>query len=142
MSTALQVALFVASLTFIILALCIIPVTFHLRRKLEQLVITAADLKEKLQLLVEDSHTMVRNVTELSKRANQQLDEVSRVVQTARQWAERADRLVNEVGSAIEPPVHSLVRNMNLFRTGIATFLQVLSHRNQHNQTKKESDHV
>src|ERR1019366_730774 len=101
MSTALQVALFVASLTFIILALCIIPVTFHLRRKLEQLVITAADLKEKLQLLVEDSHTMVRNVTELSKRANQQLDEVSRVVQTARQWAERADRLGDEVGSAL-----------------------------------------
>ena len=142
MSTALQVALFVASITFIVLALCIIPVAFHLRRKLEQLVTTAGELKEKLQALVEDSHEMVRNVTELSKRANQQLDEVSRVVQTARQWAERADRLVNEVGSAIEPPVHSLVRNMNLFRTGIATFLQFLSHRNQHNQTTKESDHV
>jgi hypothetical protein len=70
------------------------------------------------------------------------LDEVSRVVQTTRQWADRVDQLVNEVGSAIEPPVHSLVRNMNLFRTGIATFLQFLSHRNQHNQTTKESDHV
>jgi methyl-accepting chemotaxis protein len=126
MSTALQAALFVASLTFIILALCILPVAFHLRRKLEQLVITAADLKEKLQLLVEDSHEMVRNVTELSKRANQELDEVSRVVQTARQWTERVDRLVNEVGSAIEPPVHSVVRNINLFRAGVTTFLQVL----------------
>ena len=142
MSTALQVALFVASLTFIVLALCIIPVVFHLRRKLELLVVTAAALKEKLQVLVEDSHEMVRNVTQLSKRANQQLDEVSEVVQTVRQWTERADKIVNEVGSAIEPPVHSLVRNVNLFRTGIATFLQFLSHRNQHNQTTKESDHV
>lgn len=142
MSTALQVAVFVASLAFIVLAVCIIPVAFHLRRKLEQLVNTAGELKEKLQVLVEDSHEMVRNVTELSKRANQQLDEVSRVVHTARQWTERADQLVNEIGSAIEPPVHSLVRNMNLVRTGIATFLQVLSHRNQHNQTRKESDHV
>jgi uncharacterized protein YoxC len=142
MSTALQVALFVASLTFIVLALCIIPVAFHLRRKLEQLVATVGELKDKLQALVDDSHEMVRNVTELSKRANQQLDEVSRVVQTTRQWADRADRLVNEVGSAIEPPVHSLVRNMNLIRTGIATFLQFLTHRNQRNQTTKESDHV
>ena len=142
MSTALQVVLFVASLTFIVLALCIIPVAFHLRRKLEQLMTTAADLKEKLQVLVEDSHEMVRNVTQLSKRANQQLDDVSQVVQTARQWTERADKIVNEIGSAVEPPVHSLVRNMNLFRTGIATFLQFLSHRNQHNQTTKESDHV
>lgn len=142
MSTALQVALFVASLVFIVLAVCIIPVAFHLRRKLEQLVTTAGELKDKLEVLVGDSHEMVRNVTELSKRANQQLDEVGRVVHTARQWTDRADQLVNEIGSAIEPPVHSLVRNMNLVRTGIATFLQFLSHRNQHNQTKKESDHV
>ena len=142
MSAILQVALFVASLTFIVLAICIIPVAFHLRRKLEQLVITVGELKEKLQLLAEDSHTMVRNVTELSKRANQQLDDVSHVVQTARQWTERADRLVNEVGSAIEPPVHSMVRNMNLFRTGIAAFLQFFSNRNHHNQTTKESNHV
>ena len=142
MATALQVALFVACITFIVLALCIIPVAFHLRRKLEQLVFTVGQLKDKLEALVEDSHTMVRNVTELSKRANQQLDDVSRVVQTARGWSDRADKLVNEIGSVVEPPVHSLLRNMNLLRTGVATFLQFLSHRNEHNQTTKESDHV
>jgi uncharacterized protein YoxC len=142
MSTALQVVLFIASLAFIVLALCIIPVAFHLRRKLEQLVNTAADLKEKLHVLVEDSHMMVRNVTDLSKRANEQLDEVGEVVQTVRQWTERADKIVNEIGSVVEPPVHTLVRNVNVFRTGIATFLQFLSHRNQHSQTTKESDHV
>jgi uncharacterized protein YoxC len=142
MSIALQVVLFIASITFIVLALCIIPVAFHLRRKLEQLVVTVGQLKDKLEALVEDSHTMVRNVTELSKRANQQLDDVSRVVQTARGWSDRADKLVNEIGSVVELPVHSLVRNMNLLRTGVATFLQFLSHRNEHNQTTKESDHV
>lgn len=142
MSTALQVALFIASLTFVVLALCIIPVAFHLRRKLEQLVNTVGELKEKLEALAADSHTMVRNVTDLSKRAHQQLDEVDQVVQTARQWAKRADKIVDEIGSVVEPPVHSLVRNVNLFRTGIAAFLQFLSHRNQHNPTTKESDHV
>jgi uncharacterized protein YoxC len=142
MSTALQVALFLASITFIILALCIIPVAFHLRRKLEQLVVTTTDLKEKLHVLVEDSHAMVKNVTDLSKRANEQLDEISVVVQTVRQWTDRADKIVDEIGSVVEPPVHSLVRNTNLLRTGIATFLQFLSHRNQHSKTTKESDHV
>ena len=142
MSTALQVALFVASVAFTVLVICLIPIVFQARRKVEQLVITAGELKEKLQALVEDSHEMVRNVTELSKRANEELDEVSHVVGTVRQWTERADQLVNEVGSAIEPPVPSIVRNMNLFRTGVSTFLQVLLHRNQHNQTKREQDHV
>ncbi|HXI84529.1 MAG TPA: DUF948 domain-containing protein [Verrucomicrobiae bacterium] len=141
MSAALQVALFVASLAFVVLVVCLIPVVFQVQRKLEQLVITHAELNEKLQVLVEDSHKMVRSVTELSKRATEELDEVSRMVQTAHRWTERVDRLVDEVGSAIEPPVHSVVRNMNLFRTGVTTFLQVLLHRNQHNQTKKEQDH-
>jgi uncharacterized protein YoxC len=142
MLIALQVALFLASITFIILALCLIPIAFHLRRKLEQLVITTADLKEKLHILVQDSHEMVRNVTQLSKRANEQLDEVGVVVQTVQEWTDRADKIVKEVGSVVEPPVHSLVRNANLLRTGIATFLQFLSHRNQQNKTTKESDHV
>jgi uncharacterized protein YoxC len=142
MSTALQIVLFLASITFIILALCIIPVAFHLRSKLEQLVVTVGQLKEKFEALAEDSHEMVRNVTQLSKRANQQLDEVDHVVKTARQWTERADRLVDEIGSVVEPPVHTLVRNANLLRTGLATFLQFLSHRNQQKQTTKETDHV
>jgi uncharacterized protein YoxC len=142
MSAALQVALFVASLAFIVLVVCLIPIVFQARRKLEQLLAATEELKEKARALVEDSHEMVRNVTDLSKRANEELDEVGRVVQTVHQWTERADRLVNEVGSVIEPPVHSALRNMNLFRTGVTTFLQVLLHRNQHNQTKREQDHV
>ena len=142
MTAAVQAALFVASLAFIALVGCLIPILFQAQRKLEQLVITHGELKEKLQVLVEDSHKMVRNVTELSQRVTEELDEVSRMVQTARRWTERVDRLVNEVGSAIEPPVHSAVRSMNLFRTGVTTFLQVLLHRNHHNQTKKEQDYV
>jgi len=142
MSTALQVVLIVASLAFIVLVVCLIPILFQAQRKLEELVTTHGELKEKLQVLVDDSHKMVQSVTELTKQAREELNEVSCVVQTARQWAERIDRLVNEVGSAIEPPVHSVVRNINLLRAGVATFLQVLLHRNQHNQTKKEQDHV
>jgi uncharacterized protein YoxC len=142
MSAALQVASFVASLAIVVLVVCLIPIIFQARRQLEQLVITAGELKEKALALVQDSHEMVQKVSELSKRANGELDEVSCMVQTARQWTERVDRLVNEVESAIEPPVHSVVRNISLFRTGVTTFLQVLSHRNQHNRIKKEQDHV
>ena len=118
------------------------PLVFQARRKLEQLLATTEELKEKAQALVEDSHEMVRNIADLSRRANEELDGVSQMVHTARQWPERVDRLVNVVGSAIEPPVHSALRNMNLFQTGVTTFLQVLLHRNQHNQTKREQDHV
>ena len=75
----------------------------------------------------------------LTTRANQQMDDVNQVVHTVRQWTQRADRLVNEVGAAIEPPVFSLVRNMNLFRTGVTTFIQALLQGNHHNQTNNQT---
>jgi uncharacterized protein YoxC len=143
MSTVLQVALFLASVAFVVLAACLVPIAFQARRDLEHLALTAMQLKAKLEVLVEDSRELVRNVDVLSKRVNQQMDEVDQVVRTARQWTERADRLVNEVGSAIEPPVFSLVRNIKLLRTGATTFLQALFQSNQNNnQTRQEKDHV
>jgi len=39
-SAALQVVLFVASLAFIVLVICLIPIVFQAQRNLEQLVIT------------------------------------------------------------------------------------------------------
>ena len=142
MSTALQVALFIASVAFTLLVVCLIPLAFQARRQLEQLATTAEEVKGEIQILVADGQVLVRNLTELTARANQQLDEVSHVVQTARQWSERADRIVNELGATIEPPVHTLVKNLNLLRAGVTTFLEFFTHRNQHNQTKEEENHV
>ena len=143
MSAALQVSLFLASLAFIGLVACIIPMAFQARSQFKQLVLTVEQLKPNLVLLVPDSREMVRNVSELSKRASQQMDEVGRVVHTARQWTDRGDRIVNAVGSAIEPPVFSLVRKLSVLRTGTTTFLQALFHPNQNNnQARREKNHV
>jgi uncharacterized protein YoxC len=137
------VVLFLASVAFIVLAACIIPIAFQARRRLAELVLTAELLKPKLEVLAQDGRELVRSVTDLSKRANKHMDDVGKMVSTAHQWTERADRIVNEVGSVIEPPAFALVRNMNLFRTGATAFLRTLFHPNQNNnQTKQEKDHV
>ena len=143
MSTALQVPLFVASVAVIVLAACIVPLAFQARRRLGRLALTAEEFKADVKVLVQDSREMVRNMNELATRANRQLGDTAKVVNTVQRWTERADRLVDEVGSAIEPPVFSLVRNMNLFRTGATTFLQTIFRTKQNNhQTKQEKDHV
>jgi uncharacterized protein YoxC len=143
MSAALQVALFLASLAIIALVACLVPIAFSVWRRLERLSLTAEQLKANVDGLVHDSREMVRSVNGLATRANQQMDEAAEVVQTVQQWTKRADRLVNEVGAAIEPPVFSLLRNMNLLRTGATTFLQALFHNKQNNnQAKQEKHHV
>jgi uncharacterized protein YoxC len=141
-SVALQIALFFASLSVIVLVACIVPIAFQTRRNSEQLLRTIEELKSNTQLLAQDSRELVRSLNDLCRRANQQMDELSQILRTAQQWTQRADRLVEEVGSAIEPPVFSLARNLNLFRTGATTFLRTLFHLNHHNQTKERGNHV
>ena len=146
MSTVLQVALILASMAIVLLVACLVPVLFLAWRQLKQLVLTAESLKITLESLILDSHELVRNVKLLSERANLHLQNIDQVVQTVQQWTARADRLVNEVGSVIEPPVFSFVRNVNLVRTVVSTFLQRFLHPDQENQTinpvRKEIDHV
>jgi len=146
MSAVLEVALISASAAIVVLVACLVPVLFLARRQLKQLALTAENMKITLESLIIDSRELVRNVRLLSERANLQLENVGHVVQTVHQWTERADRLVNELGSVVEPPVVSLVRNVNLLRMGVTTFLQCLLHRDQEDQTdqptRKEINHV
>ena len=136
MSTVLQVALFFASLAIILLVACIVPIAFQVRRRLEQLALTADSLKASGELLVRDSRELVLNVNDLAVRANQQLDDAAEVVHTVRQWTQRTDRLLNEVGSVVEPPVFTIVRKINLLRAGASTLFKVLFH------SKQETEHV
>lgn len=145
-SVALQVALFCASVSVIVLAACLIPIAFRTRRNSEQVLRIIEELKSNTQFLVQDGRELVRSLNDLCRGANRQMDEMGQIVHTAQQWAMRADRIVEEVGSAIEPPVFSFARNMNLLRLGATTFLQTLFHWNHHNQThnqtKERENHV
>jgi|GEM_PF-839006 uncharacterized protein YoxC len=146
MSAVLEVALISASAAIVVLVACLVPVLFLARRQLKQLALTAENMKINLESLILDSRELVSNVRILSERANLHLDNVGRMVHTVHQWTERADRLVNELGSVVEPRVFSLVRNVNLLRLGVTTFFQRLLHPDQENQTdhptRKEIDRV
>ena len=139
MSVALQIALFLASLAIIALAACVIGFAVVARRQLAQLVSSAEQMKADVQALLQDSRELVRNVNDMAKRASEQMDDVSEIVQTVQQWTARADRIVEGVGSVIEPPIFSLVRHASLLRTGVGAFVGALFHSNQHNEA--EVDH-
>jgi uncharacterized protein YoxC len=149
MSVALQVALFLASLAVIVLAVFLVYFSLQARAHLKELSRSAVQMKADLEVLVQNSHQLISNATEVSKRISQQVDEAEVVVHTVRQWVERADRIVDEVGSTIEPPILTTVRNINLFRKGAVTFLQALFHLDQNNrhnaniqQEREEEGHV
>jgi uncharacterized protein YoxC len=143
MSTPLQIALFLASVAVVIFVACCIPAMLQLRKHAASMTQTLGELKAEVSLLVHDAHKLLHNVNELSARVHRQCDEVEHVIQTVRGWTERADRVVEEVGTVLEPPILTAVRNANIFRKGIAKFFETFLNRTHHEpQNKSEEQHV
>jgi uncharacterized protein YoxC len=142
MSATLQVALFLASVAVVIFVAMCVPAMLQLRKHAERMSQTLAELKTEISVLVQDSRKMLHNITELSTRANQQCDDVEQVIHTVRSWTERVDRVVEEVGSVLEPPILTAVRNAQIVRKGIAKFFETFLNRNHHNTKQTEDQHV
>jgi uncharacterized protein YoxC len=142
MSEILQIVLLIALLAFILLVVCLIPMVFFVRRKLTEVVLATEKLQTDIQILVQDSRQLVQNVDAIAKRVNEQIDDASLVVHTAVQWTGRVNRLVEAVGSIVEPPILGIARKANLFRLGLSMFMQVLLSKRSTNHNKEENDHV
>jgi len=126
MSNALQVALFLASAAIIILVACVVPMAFSMHQSMKTLVDSAERSKCDMQTLVQHSQELIRNITDIARRASGQMDEIDHVIATVRDWTESADHFLKEVGSVVEPPVFTIVKNMNVLRSGVTGFLRAL----------------
>jgi uncharacterized protein YoxC len=138
MAIALQVALLVALVAFTALVAFVLPVVVQAWRQMQQIMSLDLQLKSGIKVFLDDSHELLRNGNEFIKQASQQMEHVDKMVRTIRQWTERADRMVSQVGSAMEPPIFSLVRSINLVRTGVVAFLETFGKSRQHSLTHKE----
>ena len=59
--------------------------------------------------------------------------DAEQVLQTVRGWTDRVDRVVEEVGTAVEPPILAAARNVQALYKGITKFFETFSNRNHNN---------
>src|SRR6266403_335161 len=123
MSTALQIALFLASAAVVVFVLFLIPAFIGIRKHAARASRDLDELKSDVKLLVQDSRTMVQNVNDLASRAHRELDEVHNVIRIVRAWSERADRIVEEVGDVVEAPIFMVTRIIGIVHQGLSTLL-------------------
>lgn len=116
MSPALQIALFLACVAVVLFVSLLIPLSILLYRHTSGVVRQLEEMKADLKQLIHDSRVMVQNVSLLSSRANQQLDDLGNVVRVVRRWSERVDHVVEEVGAAVESPVLKMARSIKMLR--------------------------
>jgi len=120
MGIALQISLFLASVSFVVLVVVLIPALLGLRKQFANAPRELAELKTDVKLLVHESRTLVQNVNKLTTQAQQQIDEVDQSFRVLRGWLDRADRLVHQAGDLIEGPIFTGARILN----GLGTLLQ------------------
>lgn len=120
MGMALQIALFLASVSIVVFVVLLIPVLLGLRRHLADAASELAELKTDVKLLVLDSRTMVQNVNKLTTQAQQQINEADQSLRVLRGWLDRADRLVHQAGDLIEGSIFTSTRILN----GLGNLLQ------------------
>jgi hypothetical protein len=115
MSPALQIALFLACMAVVCLVFLLIPLSILFYLQVRRFARQMDEVKSDLKVMIKDSQAMVQNISRLSTHANQQLDELDKIVGIARKWSEQADSFVGEVGSAVELPVLKALRTVKMF---------------------------
>jgi len=102
---ALQVVLYVVSAAIVVFVAVAIPLLFRLHRQLERVVVTIEGIERETKPLARETRELVDELRGLSGKAN---------------------RLVDEVGSVVEPPLLASSLGFRLVRTGVKAFVRAL----------------
>ncbi len=93
-----------------------IPISLLLFRCVRDATRQMGEVKTDLKELIQGSRTIIQNINLLARRANEQLDELDKVVQVIRGWAERADQVVEEFGSVVTVPLLRIAHAIKVLR--------------------------
>jgi len=137
---ALQAALYVGSAAIVVLAAALMVLLLQFRRQIECVVRAVEELKAEMTPLAQETRIVVEQLHDLTRRVQWRWREVESVIDTALAWSQRANHLVEGIGSVVEPPIFAMSRNIQILRIGLATFVRaLLNRRRQHQQKARES---
>src|ERR1051325_11699408 len=105
MHSALQFALFLASVAIVVFVAVALPAVIQFRQQVSRLARAAEELQADLRVLVRDLRETLQGLKEISQRAHSQMDNVEHLLKVARGWVDRVDLIVEEVGTAVERPI-------------------------------------
>jgi hypothetical protein len=102
---ALQIVLYLVAAVIVAFVAIALPLLFQVRRQIDRMAAAVEEMKSETVPLARESRELVDELRGLSGRAN---------------------RLVAEVGSVVEPPLLASSLGFRLIRTGVTTFVRAL----------------
>jgi uncharacterized protein YoxC len=115
MSAYLQTALFVVAVAVALFVFLLIPLTILFYRRLIGFSRQLEELNTELKGLVQDSRTMVQNISAVTSHVNGQLEKLDRIIGIITRWSERADHVAEKVGTIAEMPFLKVTDSIKAF---------------------------
>jgi hypothetical protein len=111
----LQIGLYIVAASIVAFVAIAVPLLIRLQRQIDRMAAAVELMKSETVPLAKETRELVEELRGLSGRAN---------------------RLVNEVGSVVEPPLLASSLGFRLIRTGVATFVRALWNGKRNPQSK------
>jgi hypothetical protein len=118
----IYIAVLAACACMVILTVLFLAAAVYLKVRADALQRNVAQLQGELSGLIQESREAVKELRLVAARATQPLDDLGAITHTARGWTERADRVVDAVGTVAEPPLFFLskkVKTIGAFGRGL-----------------------
>jgi hypothetical protein len=126
----MPITLFIAVLAACVCIVCItgllIVVALHLRARADSIDRSVTQLKGELSDLIQESREGVKEMRQAAARVAMPLEDIGHITRTARGWSDRADRLIDAVGTIAEPPVFLIAKNVKTVGGIVSGVLQML----------------
>ena len=126
MPTPIYIAILVACASIVVLTAVLVAAVVFLKSKVIAMEASAVDLRREVTELLCESRTLVKEVQAVTIRLPKPLEDIEHMTRAARAWTDRADRIVDAVGTVAEPPLFFMSKNIKTFGGIASGVLQML----------------
>lgn len=126
MPIEIYIAILAVSSCIVLLTVVFIAAAVYLRLKADSMARSVSQLNGELSELIQESRAVVREMRQAAARVSGPMEDLEHITRTARGWTDRADRVIDAVGTVAEPPLFFLSRNIKSVGGVVSGVMQLL----------------
>lgn len=126
MPTEIYIAVLAACICVVILTVYLIAVTVYIKARVDSVEKITNQIKGDLSGLIVESRDVVEELQRAATHLTKPMEDIEHIAHVARGWTDRADRMVDAVGTVAEPPLFFLSKNITTAGKIVTGVLQML----------------
>lgn len=115
-----------ACVSVVIMTGLFITAAIYLKVRVDSTQSGIAQINSDLSALIRESREFVQEMRQIAGGVSRSTQDVQHMMHTAREWTDRADRLVDAVGAIAEPPLLLISKKVRIVGAIVNGVLQVL----------------